>query len=507
MLPRLMSLSGILLSLACANGQQDDFAEETSELSVVAGAEAVPNFAFADIAPKRVFHVATWGNDANNGAAATPWRTLNKAVRTVVAGDAIDVHAGTYAERVVIGDSSKDGTASAPIHLRAAAGEVVTLKGGDSKSGPMVRLYRRSYWVVSGLNIDVAGSLAHAVRVEGARNVVVRNNHIFGGTGPSAVPIYAGATDVALVGNKIHDYTWSGQDSHGILIMPDTARILIRGNESYRNGGDSLQCVGPDATSGTLVATNITIENNRFHEDRENAVDIKTCDRVTIRGNKFYGYKSTPSAVQGDAVVVHCSASKVLIERNRMWGNGRSIGIGGVLIWPTPVSDVIVRRNLFFDNAILTSEAGDGIHVGTSRRVKIQNNTFFNIARAALRVGFGSSGPSESTEITNNIVSNAPRGIDIARSASTGFVSDRNVFFSPSSSMLRLDGSLVSLATWQSKTAQDKASSFSDPLFVANPNYNDFYTQAGSPARDRGFSTGESFCFAATDVGFLETCF
>ena len=41
-----------------------------------------------------------------------------------------------------------------------------------------------------------------------------------------------------------------------------------------------------------------------------------------------------------------------------MWNNGRAICIGGVQIWPEPVTDVIVRRNLIFDNT--TASGGKG---------------------------------------------------------------------------------------------------------------------------------------------------
>src|SRR6186997_3455953 len=56
-------------------------------------------------------YVSTAGNDNNAGTAASPWRTLQKAANTVVAGDTVMVAAGTYTGF----DLRRDGTAALPI--------------------------------------------------------------------------------------------------------------------------------------------------------------------------------------------------------------------------------------------------------------------------------------------------------------------------------------------------------------------------------------------------------
>ena len=45
------------------------------------------------------YYVSTSGNDGNNGTSlSTPWRTINKAAQTMVAGDTVYVRGGTYRE-------------------------------------------------------------------------------------------------------------------------------------------------------------------------------------------------------------------------------------------------------------------------------------------------------------------------------------------------------------------------------------------------------------------------
>ena len=74
-----------------------------------------------------------------------------------------------------------------------------------------------------------------------------------------------------------------------------------------------------EAGAGTPVTANLTIEGNRFHATEENAIDLKACQGVTIRGNKMFGYRpSRPynsngtlgtRAPHGDALVAHAAAS------------------------------------------------------------------------------------------------------------------------------------------------------------------------------------------------------
>jgi hypothetical protein len=478
------------------------------------GAQVRPDLSFADIAPTRVFHVAVTGIDGSSGTATQPWRTIGYAVRRLRPGEAAYVHAGTYYERVTIGSLSSDGTATAPIHLMAAPGEArPVLRGGDAKSGSMLRI-QRSYWVVSGFDIQVAGSQVHGVRFEGAHFSVVRDSEVSGGTGPAGVVFHSGATDIGFLGNKVHDYSWGTQDSHGMLVLPDTARLVIQGNESWGNGGDSFQCQGTDVATGTALPTDIFVENNRFHEDRENAVDIKTCDRVTLRGNKFYGYRPAATAPQGAAVVIHMSARRILVEGNRLWNNGRGLTLGGVQVWSEPVTDVIIRRNLVFDSTTLNGGSGDGLRVGTSRRVRIHHNTLAFLPITGITVGNGDNGPAEYVEVHNNIIYAVPRAMDLLRYNTVGFKSDRNLAYNPGTPVaFRVNNTQTTLSGWRSASGQDLSSMVADPLFVPEPRVNDFYTQPGSPARDAALPLlipspvlQGQVCDTGVDLGLLESC-
>ena len=55
------------------------------------------------------YNVATTGNDSNAGTAGAPWRTMQKAANTAVAGDTVLVGGGTYNATVTFPHSGSAG--------------------------------------------------------------------------------------------------------------------------------------------------------------------------------------------------------------------------------------------------------------------------------------------------------------------------------------------------------------------------------------------------------------
>jgi hypothetical protein len=253
-------------------------------------------------------------------------------------------------------------------------------------------------------------------------------------------------------------------------------------------GGDDAQ--GTDPTKPK--PRDITIEKNRFHEDRENAIDIKSCHNVTIRGNKLYGYRPTTNSggnnsLHGDALVVHRSADKILIEQNRIWNNGRAASMGSSS--NCCLGSVVFRRNLVFDATTDGGGTGAGIRVSPAREVEIYHNTFYNIPNYA--VGAGDDGPIQRTVMINNIIMHTGRAFSISTTNTPNLVSSRNLFWQ---------------APLPSNWVYDTDSIFKDPLFIADPRNNDFYTLPNSPARDVAIPIGETYCWEGPDIGFLESC-
>jgi len=78
-------------------------------------------------------HVSPKGNDAADGSAAAPLKTISAAADRAQPGDVITVHAGVYRERI---DPPRGGTADERrIVYQAAPGESVTIKGSEPVTG------------------------------------------------------------------------------------------------------------------------------------------------------------------------------------------------------------------------------------------------------------------------------------------------------------------------------------------------------------------------------------
>ncbi|MEI8113961.1 MAG: right-handed parallel beta-helix repeat-containing protein [Bacteroidia bacterium] len=79
------------------------------------------------------YHVSVKGNNNNEGSASKPFKTINFAAQLAQPGDMITVHAGTYREWInPLNGGESD---SKRIVYRAAAGEVVEIKGSEVLSG------------------------------------------------------------------------------------------------------------------------------------------------------------------------------------------------------------------------------------------------------------------------------------------------------------------------------------------------------------------------------------
>ncbi|HZZ92466.1 MAG TPA: FG-GAP-like repeat-containing protein [Usitatibacter sp.] len=76
----------------------------------------------------------TTGNDANTGAAGSPFKTINKAISKLAAGDTILIHGGLYREQIDLG-SAPNGTAAKPITIGSFGDGEVIIDGSAKVTG------------------------------------------------------------------------------------------------------------------------------------------------------------------------------------------------------------------------------------------------------------------------------------------------------------------------------------------------------------------------------------
>jgi nitrous oxidase accessory protein NosD len=403
-------------------------------------------------APALVRYVATDGNDANPGTRELPWRTPGHAVAQAQPGMHILLRGGTYPPFTI---GAVDGTAEEPIVLAAAKGSRPTIEGGPV-------LVRRAHWQLEGIEVRPGANAGVRFTGPGAHHGVLRDSVVRDGSAAYGVSVDLGATHITIENNEITNiWRGAGVDAHGIVIQPDSVGVRILGNEIHGNSGDSVQCIGPgqDAPNGQ-PARDLLIEGNLMYGDRENAVDIKWCEGVTIRGNVARGYRRSATS-NGEAIVIHRGARNVVVERNDISEASRGIvtGVGA--------NDITVRRNVIHQPV----DEKVGILFGQGGNQVARHNTIIGAARGVqvLADAYG-------VTVRNNIFA------DVAQSLSGSATVERNLFHAaPTAGSGALSG---------------------DPMLDG-----EFFPRPGSPAIDAGLpGDGAAICGAGPDVGANERC-
>ncbi len=440
----------------------------------------------------REWVVSTSGNDAGDGSAAQPFRSITKALSVAGPGELIRVQPGTYAERVVMGGAVKAGTEGAPITLQ---GEGKPRIVPSATSGALIEI-TLPHWVVDGFEVDVQGEPRYAVTFKGnVKGSVLANSELHHGTTGAAITTYGNATGAIIENNHIHDFVKRGgdQDSHGVVVQPTSRDITVRNNDIHDNSGDSVQCLGPEGFSSLPPADGLLVENNHFYSNRENAVDIKTCANVVIRNNRMHTFKPSSTA-KGDAVVVHMSARNVTIEDNEVYDSGKGISVGGNHNGPVPTG-IVVRRNRVHDITNENGGEGTGIRLENSDGTVLVNNTVTNVSGVALAIGYGTGGPTKDVTVANNLVAEAPVAVSLGAHR-PGMKMSNNLF--PAGAQFKAGNAVVDLQGFQ-QAAGDTTSQAADAR-PAPPTF-----EPGSPAVDRGTDVGLPFCGSAPDIGAVET--
>ena len=126
------------------------------------------------------YYVTKTGNDNNPGTSSQPWLTIQKAARTVVAGDTVNIQAGTYNEKVT---PSNSGNASSPITYQTYGTGTVILDGtGKSTSNTGVfDIENKNYITLKGIQIQ--NSQFAGVFVYGASDHITLQNLTIHDTG------------------------------------------------------------------------------------------------------------------------------------------------------------------------------------------------------------------------------------------------------------------------------------------------------------------------------------
>lgn len=279
------------------------------------------------------FYVAQDGSDSGPGTRSRPWRTVQKALRTLRPGQRALVRRGTYAQDHVV---ERAGTPAAPITIAAYPRERVVLRAGSSSGDtyPIRITSGAAYVRVKGFVIEGAkGTSSTNVYFEGRAHHVELSRNEIRLSQDQGVFAEASTRNLSIIGNRIHDNGRghvSGQhQSHGlyiegrdhliannivhdhphgfgIQIYPDNEGTIVVSNTVVGSGHSGIVVGGDDGVGNITIRNNVIAFNARYgvQMDSDCPTAPVSIDRNVIHGNR-------DGAVQGGCSRVSTSGGNI----------------------------------------------------------------------------------------------------------------------------------------------------------------------------------------------------
>ena len=303
----------------------------------------------AAVAQATTYHVATTGNDSNDGlTTGTAWKTLQKGANTVNPDDVVQVAAGTYSGSVIF---NRAGTLGHQIVFKPEPGVSYPILDGSSIPGGtyFIRFQGAggSYITLQGFKIQSfsSTSVLGCVVIDGAsQGVVIDGNKVTGCSKQGIITNTSGSTahKLQVTNNEVYSNTGGGIS----LYIFSGGYAFIANNLVHDNVGtgnwDGIQAGSSDGTPSYVVIRNNVVYGN--------GVGTTGADQIDLGGHAF-----------GDFY---------LAENNTISGPGGDFkcqqGFGGTTI--------ICRHNLVQNTGMTNYEYPSP--------VKIYNNTIYNAGHA-----------------------------------------------------------------------------------------------------------------------------
>ena len=319
------------------------------------------------------YYVAPNGDDANPGTEAQPWRTIQKAADTLVAGDTVYVRAGTYAERVVPRNSGAEDSA---ITYTAYPGETVTIDGTDVDAPEwtgLVDLTGRTHLRVSGLRILHARTNPHnlGILVEQASHIVIENNYVYD-TNDSGIGVWS-SQQVLVDGNEVEQACVA--DWNECISVGGTDGFEVRNNRVHHSSKEGI-CTKDGSSNGRVYGNevhhtaavgfyvdaqdkhtaNFEVFDNVAHDIDEDGFALASevgglLENVRVYNNVAYHNGWVGIDVSNCCIAAHPIAN-VEIFNNTLYDNGWNSWGGGIVVQNPQVEGIAIRNNICSANVV-----------------------------------------------------------------------------------------------------------------------------------------------------------
>jgi len=298
------------------------------------------------------YYVSTDGNDDNPGTEAQPWRTIQKAAQTLVAGDTVYIKAGTYRERVIPQNSGTAGNyivyAPYPGHAVTIDGTGITLPQGW---GGLFDVSGKSYVRISGLRIMNAGPDLNSVGilVDESSHIIIEGNYTYNTTS-SGIGVW-GSSDVTIDGNEVELACNDGEQE--CITVAGTDTFEVKNNHVHYGGPGNNGGEGIDVKDGS---SNGQVFNNHVHDMNRVGIYIDAWDKHTYN-IELFGNVVHDNAADGFAVASEMGGllENISIYNNIVYNNKWN----GIFLFECcsdygpnygPVHNVSIINNTFYDN-------------------------------------------------------------------------------------------------------------------------------------------------------------
>ncbi len=390
-------------------------------------------------------------SDTGQGTAAQPFCTIAAAAKKALAGDTVEVDAGTYTGTSV--NPTNSGTAGSPITFMAGPG--VTVTGGTKAFS----LSNRSYIVISGFTIS--GTSSAGISISGGASDTVSRN-VITRTGSYGISVSGGSDDTISDNTESFAGTPVSSPASGIYLS-NLKGGLVHGNRTHDNSAHGIYLTG--STTGMLLTGNTSYHNAYQYERNANGID-DVAPGNSIIGNITYANEDT-------GINIYPGANNTLVANNVTYDNGDH-----------GIDDYNVTGGRIINNTVY-GNCTDGINVeGTSGDYTIVDNISMNNATGAVinpTPIAQTDGQPDYTNLCNRRVGN----IGVYDSAPATTTADYNLVWQ-SGSGTEYTWAGTHYSTHQAlyaATGQEQHGKFQNPEF-ANAAAADFQLTAGSPASD-----------------------
>lgn len=352
------------------------------------------------------WHVAPNGSDDNDGSAAAPFASPQKAFDAVQPGETVVINAGTYNVDKALELHNKQGTAAQPILVRGEGMPILKVTNQDDIAvwRGLIDIVDSSYLTVQGVRLENSGWFGF--KVEGGNNITLEENETFISL---ASAIYTSeTTDVQIVRNDVSrfcdigEYVRTSTCQEGISVVK-TDGFEVGWNKVHSSPqGKNLKPGGGEGIDIKEGSKNGMVHHNEVYDLPQIGIYVDAWDRLTenidVYANRIYRTASgmVVGAENGGTV------RNVSVYNNVIYDNGYHGIIISKVSKDGPRENIHIYNNTVVNNGYTENKPpwctlwgcnnwGYGLRLETTAasNVSIHDNIFTDNVSAPVFVEYG----------------------------------------------------------------------------------------------------------------------